>query len=92
MAADQLKTREELLAELTGLRMQLGDVSGQLAEIKRSEGHDRYLQDLINDFMSPVTISSLVDRRMRYINEYASRYFGVTQAEAASRECLRSLA
>jgi hypothetical protein len=86
MAADQLKTREELLAELTGLRMQLADVSGQLEEIKRSEGHDRYLRDLINDFMSPVTISSLVDRRMRYINEYASRYFGMTQAEAASRD------
>ena len=85
---DHLKTREELLAELTGLRRQLADVSEQLEEIRRSEGHDRYLQDLINDFMSPVTISSLVDRRMRYINEYASRYFGMTQAEAASREVL----
>ncbi len=83
MIADHLKTKKELLAELTGLRERLADVSGQLEKSKQSGGHDRCLQHLINDFMSPVTITSPTDRRMLYINEYASRYFGIPQAEAA---------
>lgn len=88
MVADHLKTREELLAEIGELRLRLDDLSMQLEEMKQVDGYSRYLQHLMNDFMSPITITAMADRRLLFINEYAARYFGVRQEDVSSIDVL----
>ncbi len=82
MVADDLKTREELLAELVVLRQRLGAAAAQLDDRRRLGGDDRLLQRLMDDFMAPVVISSMAERRILYLNGYASRYLGVRVEEA----------
>ena len=87
MVADHLKTREELLAELTAVRTELRTVSNELELVKNS-GRIGDLQYLMNNFMSPVAVTAMVDRRVLYINESASRYFEVPLSEASGLNVL----
>ena len=81
MVTDDLKTREELLAEVAALRQRLGAAAAQLDD-RQPHGGDDLLQRLMDDFMSPIVITSMTDRQILYLNDYASRYLGV-RAEAA---------
>ncbi len=82
MVADHLKTREELLVELSAVRGELREVSSQIDELKRS-GHGNHLQHLMNNFMSPIIITAMADRQVLYMNDCASRYFDVPMTEVA---------
>ena len=82
MVADELKTREALLAELAELRAELGETRAQLERLRRNDGDDLLLQRLVNDFMSPIVITSMAERRLLYLNEFASRYFGIRPGDA----------
>lgn len=87
MVADHLKTREELLAELTAVRTELRTVSNELELVKNS-GRIGDLQYLMNNFMSPVAVTAMADRRVLYLNESASRYFEVPLSEVAGLNVL----
>ena len=81
MVADDLRTREALLAELAELRAELGESRAQLERLRRYDGDDLLLQRLVNDFMSPIVITSMAERQVLYLNEFASRYFGIRPEE-----------
>ncbi len=81
MVTDDLKTREELLAELAALRQLLGAAAAKL------DGDD-LLQRLMADFMAPVVITAMADRRILYLNDYASRYLGVRSEDAVGLNIL----
>jgi len=81
VVTDDLKTREELLAELAVLRRRLGAAAAQL------DG-DGLLQRLMADFMAPVVITAMADRRILYLNDYASRYLGVRPEDAVGLDIL----
>ncbi|MDP3478441.1 MAG: ATP-binding protein [Desulfoprunum sp.] len=87
MVADHLKTREELLAELSVVRVELREVSGQIEGMKRL-GHGNDLQHLMNNFMSPIVITAMADRQVLYMNDCALRYFDVPMTEVADLNVL----
>ncbi len=87
MVADHLKSKEELLVELAGVRAELHAVSSQMEEVRQA-GHGNHLQHLMNNFMSPIVITAMADRRVLYMNDYACRYFDVPTAELADLDVL----
>jgi len=74
--------------ELVVLRQRLGAAAAQLDDRRRLGGDDRLLQRLMDDFMAPVVISSMAERRILYLNGYASRYLGVRVEEAVGLNVL----
>jgi hypothetical protein len=88
MVADDLKSREALLAELAELRAELAETRTELENLRRYDGDDLLLQRLVNDFMSPIVITSMAERRILYLNEFASRYFGIGPEDAAGLNVL----
>ncbi len=92
MIPDNLKSKDELLAELQEMRGQLKDLQATtpsrpentqyLKKETEYHPHVQQLQTLLNSPIFPIVITSLINNRILYINDNASSYFKITPTRA----------
>ena len=80
---DNLKEKDELLAELADLRSRLADMDKQRNWLQNPQSS---VDALIDSAMFPIVLTDREDGKVVYINNYAANYFSISVQEAQGRD------